>query len=99
VKRHYLLSNPAERDLRRLPAQVRARIGQALDLLLGEPPRGDVRKLEGRSNEYRLRVGDYRVRFTYIPPPSIDPADPFPPESVLAILVLRIQDRKDAYRD
>ncbi len=23
----------------------------------------DVRKLEGRDNEYRLRVGDYRVLF------------------------------------
>jgi len=29
-----------------------------------ESGEGDVRKLQGQSGELRLRVGDYRVRFT-----------------------------------
>jgi mRNA interferase RelE/StbE len=61
----YVISNAAERDLRRISRPDLERIFAALDLLVGDPPRGDVRKLAGRDNEYRLRVGDWRVRFLY----------------------------------
>ncbi|MSQ27847.1 MAG: hypothetical protein EXR51_06890 [Dehalococcoidia bacterium] len=45
---------------------------------------GDIRKLAGGEGEYRLRVGEYRVRFTYLE------------ERVL--LVLHVLHRRDAYR-
>jgi mRNA interferase RelE/StbE len=50
----------AEKEMNRLPSVVHSRISQKI-LMLEENtrPRG-VKKLSGR-NEYRLRVGDYRI--------------------------------------
>jgi mRNA interferase RelE/StbE len=53
----------AQRDLRRLDPQVRRRVVAALDGLRSEPAQGDIRKLKGIDDEWRLRVGDWRVRF------------------------------------
>jgi len=47
--------------------------------------RGDVKKLAGTTNEWRLRVGDWRVVYEFAPPGSI---------TVLAVAL-----RRDAYRD
>jgi len=60
----YDFSPGAVRDLRRLDPTLRRRVIEALDRLVAEPPRGDVRKLQGRDDEWRLRVGEWRVRFT-----------------------------------
>lgn len=54
----------ARRDLRRLDRPIQRRVIEALDRLVGEPSVGDVVKLTGSDDEYRLRVGDYRIRFT-----------------------------------
>jgi mRNA interferase RelE/StbE len=53
----------ARKDLLRLDRQVQRRVIEALDrLAAGERLPGDVRRLAG-STEYRLRVGDWRIRF------------------------------------
>lgn len=52
----------ARRDLRRLDAQVRVRVIAAIERLAANDARVDVRKLAG-TDEFRLRVGDWRVRF------------------------------------
>ncbi|HEX4837768.1 MAG TPA: type II toxin-antitoxin system RelE/ParE family toxin [Solirubrobacteraceae bacterium] len=53
----------ARKDLLHLDRQVQRRIVDALDrLAAGERLSGDVRRLVG-STEYRLRVGDWRIRF------------------------------------
>ena len=54
----------ARRDLRRLDRPVQRRIIEALDRLVGDTPAGDIVKLAGSDDEWRLRVGDRRVRFT-----------------------------------
>ncbi len=52
----------AEKDMDRLPTTVHARLSKRL-LSLGDNPRPrGVRKLSGRE-EYRLRVGDYRILY------------------------------------
>lgn len=52
----------AEKDLDLLPAVVHARISQRILNLENNPrPRG-IKKLSGRE-EYRLRVGDYRILY------------------------------------
>lgn len=51
----------AERDLRRLDPPVARRIVEALDRVLARDPAVDLRRLRG-SDEWRLRVGDWRVR-------------------------------------
>jgi mRNA interferase RelE/StbE len=51
----------AERDLARLDPPVARRVIAALDRLLTRDPSLDLRRLRG-SDEWRLRVGDWRVR-------------------------------------
>jgi len=51
------------KDLKRLDKQTQARIGDALRQLV-EHEEGDVTRLtDVRPPEWRLRVGDWRVRF------------------------------------
>jgi mRNA-degrading endonuclease RelE of RelBE toxin-antitoxin system len=52
------LARLAQRDLRRLSLEMRGRIMRALDGLTTLPRRGDIKKLEGSENHYRLRVGE-----------------------------------------
>ncbi len=52
----------AEKEMDRLPGTVHARLSKRILSLQDNPrPRG-VRKLSGRE-EYRLRVGDYRILY------------------------------------
>jgi len=54
---------PARRDLKRLDPPVQRRILDALDKFVADPRSGDIRKLN--SAQWRLRVGDWRVRFSF----------------------------------
>lgn len=57
-----LYTSRARRDLRRLDRQVAKRVILAIGRLSADDPRSDIRKLSG-AGEYRLRVGEWRVRF------------------------------------
>jgi mRNA interferase RelE/StbE len=59
------IKDDAKAALRKLPETVRREIGYRLNLLL-EDFSGDVKKLKGSRNEYRLRVGDHRVLFELV---------------------------------
>jgi mRNA-degrading endonuclease RelE of RelBE toxin-antitoxin system len=54
---------PAQADVRRIDRETGMRILTALHRF-AEAGEGDVKKLQGESGEPRLRVGEYRVRFT-----------------------------------
>ncbi|HKG37548.1 MAG TPA: type II toxin-antitoxin system RelE/ParE family toxin [Conexibacter sp.] len=56
----------AQKELRRLDPPVRTHILVALDRLIAEDGPLDVRRLTG-SEQYRLRVGDWRVIFDHDP--------------------------------
>ena len=73
----------AQRDLRRLDRQVAKRVILAIDALAANDPRSDLRKLSG-SDEYRLRVGEWRVRLDRDP-------------SQRQITILRVLPRGRAY--
>ncbi len=75
----------AKRDFQRLDRPVQRRIIDGLDRLTGDPPAGDVVKLTGSQDEWRLRIGDWRVRFHR--------------DSTGLIHVLRVLPRGRAYRD
>jgi mRNA interferase RelE/StbE len=53
----------AEKDIARLDVAVRRRVFSALDRLTTNDPTIEERKLRGL-DEWRIRVGDWRVRFT-----------------------------------
>ena len=81
----YLFTSRARRDFKRLDPPTRKRVLAALERLIGDPPAGDVVRLAG-IEEWRLRVGDWRVRFERDPDARI-------------IYVLRVLPRGKAYRD
>jgi len=75
-------TDKARRSLLLLPKSARQEIGYKM-YLMQDNLAGDVKKLEGSQNEYRLRVGKYRVIFELV-------GD--------TISVYKIGDRKDIYR-
>jgi mRNA-degrading endonuclease RelE of RelBE toxin-antitoxin system len=68
VSRTVVLTASAQRDLRRLDRPVATRILDALTRL-ADTGQGDVTRLQGTPDEWRLRTGDWRIRFRYAPPP------------------------------
>jgi len=81
----YVFTARAKRDLRRLDPPVQRQVTAALDTFVAsDPPRGDVRKLG--AHEWRLRVGDWRVRFDR-------------DDEARVIVVLRVLPRGRAYRE
>ena len=59
-------SERSRADIRRLDRDTAMRIFSALHRF-AETGEGDIKKLKGESDDLRLRVGDYRVRFTEEP--------------------------------
>jgi mRNA interferase RelE/StbE len=58
-----VVDDRARKDLRRIDPPTRKRILSAIERLAQSAElTGDVKRLRG-SDEYRLRVGDWRVRF------------------------------------
>ena len=62
VRYTVILTDEVKARLHALPLALRREIGHKL-FLLEEDPAGDVKKLKGSRNEYRLRAGDYRALF------------------------------------
>lgn len=79
----YEIASTARRDLRKLDPPIRVRVLAALDRYVQDPALGDVRKLAG-SDHFRLRVGDWRVRFARA-------------DETRTIVVLRVLPRGRAY--
>ena len=52
------MSRRAEREIRRLTPQYQVRVVRALDALAEFPKEGDLRKLRGSRDDWRIRVGD-----------------------------------------
>ncbi len=58
-----VLGNHAEKKLRRFPRKEKLRIAETIEALRSAPFAGDVVKLGGMGNAWRLRVGNYRIIF------------------------------------
>ena len=71
--------------MRRLDRQVAGRITEAL-ARLAQTGRGDILPLRGTRDEWRLRVGDWRVRIQF-------------DHDAHTIVVLHVLPRGRAYRD
>jgi len=59
------ISEEALEQLRALPKDLRKRIGERLNALEASFA-GDIKKLAGTENKYRLRVGNHRVLFRLV---------------------------------
>lgn len=75
------IKDEAKGQLRALAKDDRRRIGWRIDALQSDFL-GNVKKLTGRTHEYRLRVGNFRVLFML---------------EKDVITIYSVKDRKDAY--
>jgi mRNA interferase RelE/StbE len=82
---HIVIANSAKRDLRRLDSALQRRIAIRLQVFKGTPRPTGASKLRGRKDQWRIRVGDYRIIY------EID-------EDEQLVIVLRIAHRREAYR-
>jgi mRNA interferase RelE/StbE len=78
------LKASARKELEKLPAKLIGRIFPKLEALGDEPRPAGCKKLKGGQQEWRIRVGDYRVVYT------IDDAR-------LRVSVTRIRHRSEVY--
>lgn len=56
---------PAVKALRQMDEKTRSRMLAAIEGLTLTPPVGDIKPLIGVSGKFRLRVGKYRVIYSY----------------------------------
>ncbi len=83
----YFIITPkaVQKQLDALPNDVYDRIVVKIQQLAEDPRPDGVIKMKGADNEYRIRIGDYRVRY------EID-------DEELIVLLLQCKHRKDVYR-
>ena len=75
----------AAKEFRSLPMPVKGRVTAAIDALRYHPRPSGVRKLQGHTGLYRIRVGQYRVIYEVN-------------DQALLVRVTRIRHRRDVYR-
>lgn len=79
------IERAAEKDLRRLDDQTHDRVVKQIVALGKEPRPPGSKKLGGTTNDWRIRVGDYRVLYEIA-------------DSIRVVRVYRVRHRREAYR-
>ena len=79
------LERAAENDPRRLSATAFHRIIPHIRALAENPRPSNCRKLTGSKDDWRIRIGDYRVLY------EID-------EKAKAVKIMRVRHRREVYR-
>ncbi len=77
----------AYKEYSKLPKKVRSKVDETFEIL-SINPLGEIikfKKIRGKDNHYRIRVGDYRIIYT-------------PQNEKLIIRVIRVGHRKDVYK-
>ena len=80
-----VIERRAERDLRDLTPQVRDRVSNAIQALAKNPRPVGCRKLVGAEDDWRIRIGDYRVIYQIA-------------DSVRIVRINRVRHRREVYR-
>jgi mRNA interferase RelE/StbE len=78
-------SRRANRELSELPTQIRLRLRPRIEALSLNPRPVGSKKLAGREDLWRVRVGDYRVVYEVH-------------DRILYVLIVRLAHRRDVYR-
>jgi len=80
-----VISKSVQKQIDNLPNDVVERVIEKIQNLALEPRPDGIVKLKGVDNEYRIRIGDYRVRY------EID-------DESQRVQILQCKHRKDVYR-
>ena len=81
-----IIPKPPQKQLKQLTPEIYKRIIEKIGQLANEPRPTGTKKLQGFDQEYRIRIGDYRVRY------EID-------DKTLTVIILSCRHRREAYRD
>ena len=81
-----IVPKPVQKQLDDLPDNIYQRVLRRLVALKDNPRPRDCVKLQSHDREYRIRIGDYRVRYEVDDAASTD-------------LLLHCKHRRDAYRE
>ena len=84
MKYHINIKNKAEKELLRLQRSDVIKIRESINKLALIPRPHGSKKLTGSLNEYRLRVGNYRILYTIN-------------DNIITICIFKIAHRKEAY--
>ena len=79
------LERAAERDLNRLSKRMHDRAIVAIQALAKNPRPAGCRKLTGTDNDWRIRVGDYRIVYEIA-------------DDIRVVRVNRVRHRREVYR-
>lgn len=80
-----VFTSRARKELFSLPGKAILVIETKIDNLTQNPRPSGCKKLQGSENEYRIRIGNYRLIYTIA-------------DVVRIVTIIKIADRKDAYR-
>ena len=80
-----LLERAAEKDLARLSSEIHDRVIAAIQALAANPRPPGCRKLAGSKQDWRIRVGDYRVVYEIA-------------DEIRIVRVNRVRHRREVYR-
>lgn len=80
-----LLERAAVKDLSRLSSEIHARVIAAIQGLATNPRPPGCRKLAGSTNDWRIRVGDYRVVYEIA-------------DQIRIVRVNRVRHRREVYK-
>jgi mRNA interferase RelE/StbE len=79
------IERAAEKDLSRLDDKTHDRVVKQIVALGKEPRPSGSKKLSGTTNDWRIRVGDYRVLYEIA-------------DSIRVVRVYRVRHRREVYR-
>jgi mRNA interferase RelE/StbE len=58
-----LIAKSVQKQINALPADIKTRVVEKIKQLESEPRPAGAIKMKGSEQEYRIRIGDYRVRY------------------------------------
>lgn len=80
------ISRSAQKEVRKLPSTIRAKIVERINSLPENPRPLDCEKLTGSKTTYRVRYSMYRIIYTVL-------------DKTLIVFVIKVGHRKDVYRN
>ncbi|MFN5398470.1 MAG: type II toxin-antitoxin system RelE family toxin [Pseudanabaena sp.] len=81
-----IVTKSIQKDLDNLPNEIKDRVYAKISQLSDNPRPDGVTKLKGYENEYRVRIGDYRVRYEIL-------------DVNKTVLLLQCKHRREVYRN
>ena len=84
MKYKVILTNKAEKQLRKIDSSIQKRLVKKMEQLVPNPRMIGVKKLKGEDNFYRVREGNYRIIYAI-------------QDTELLIVVINVGHRRDIY--